>query len=209
MDERHHPGDVLSAYVDGALTEDQAAAVAAHLDRCPACAAERDEVADARRILRSLPLIEPPPGVLVPAPAVHLADAISAWLDRELDAVAAEGVAAHLDACPACAAERDEVAWARDRVRLLPPVEPPASLLTPDGLFSLGTAAGRRRAWGAVAVAAAAVVIGGMGLTTRADDTPTARPTFASFVADHSTASPSPDPVTGLAPVAVPVSFSP
>ena len=163
-------------------------------------------MAEARDILRSLPLLDVPAGVLVPAPAVHLGDAISAWLDGELDAVGAAGVAAHLEACPACAAERDEVAWARDLVRALPLVEPPTSLLGPGGVFASPVV--RRRAWGAVAVAAAAVIVGGLGLSTRADEPPTARPAFASFVADHSTASPV-EPLSDLAPVGVPVSFSP
>ncbi|HWO70133.1 MAG TPA: zf-HC2 domain-containing protein [Actinomycetota bacterium] len=51
-----HPGDeLLAAYVDGALTEPERSAVAAHLDACPACREEVGLAAQARGALRALP----------------------------------------------------------------------------------------------------------------------------------------------------------
>jgi anti-sigma factor RsiW len=55
-----HPGDLLSALLDDELAPEAAAAVEAHLDGCPACRAERDERAEARQLLRSLPPVAPP-----------------------------------------------------------------------------------------------------------------------------------------------------
>lgn len=56
-----HPRDRLSAYVDGVLSDRDAAAVAAHLAECPAC---RETVADLRalrKLLRAARSPEPPP----------------------------------------------------------------------------------------------------------------------------------------------------
>jgi anti-sigma factor RsiW len=61
-----HPGDLISAWLDGELAESDGVAVAAHLAVCPACSAEHEEVAAARALLRGLPLIDAPPGVLRP-----------------------------------------------------------------------------------------------------------------------------------------------
>lgn len=69
-----HPGDRLSALIDGALDRQSAAEVSDHVAACPRCADELDEVRAARRLVRSLPAAEPPPGfldsLLVVEPAV-------------------------------------------------------------------------------------------------------------------------------------------
>jgi hypothetical protein len=54
----------LEAYVDGDLGETRAAAVAAHLDGCADCAAERRLAEDVRGELRALPALDAPPAVL-------------------------------------------------------------------------------------------------------------------------------------------------
>lgn len=59
-----HPGDALSALLDGSLSASDAAAVRAHVDSCDACARELDDVRVARRLVRSLPAAEPPAGFL-------------------------------------------------------------------------------------------------------------------------------------------------
>jgi anti-sigma factor RsiW len=222
-----HPGDLLSAWLDDELTPAEASEVAAHLEGCPACAAERDEVEASRTALRALPRLDVPEGLLRPLPAVHVGDLISALLDHELEADLVPGIEAHLAACPACTAEHDEVAWARTALRRLPPVEPP------EGALRLGPAWPRppvavrpRRGGGAggfrppparrlgprqVVAASAAVAAAGfgvLGLVGRSAPADTSKPAVATFVADHSTSSPGPDAVSGLAPVAVPVSFS-
>ena len=207
-----HPGDLLSAWLDGELDPAQAAAIAAHLEGCPACAAERAEVDAARAAVRGLAPVEPPAGVLRPLPAVHLGDTLSARLDGEVDSDLVPGIDAHLAACPACTAERDEVAWARAALRGLPPVEPPGDVLhlspswPPPAVPAVRRLRPRQVVAAATAVAAAS--FGVLGLVGRPAPTDPSRPAVASFVAQHSTSSPGPDAVSGLAPVAVPVSFT-
>ena len=118
-----HPGDLISAWLDGELAPSEAATIAAHLEACPACAAERDEVDSARVAVRGLPLLMPPLGVLRPLPAMHVGDLISARLDGEVEADLLPGLDAHVAACPACTAEHEEVAWARAALRGLPSVD--------------------------------------------------------------------------------------
>lgn len=55
-----HPGDALSALVDGELSSAEAVAVRAHLAGCPECSAELDGVSEARAWVRGLPPVEPP-----------------------------------------------------------------------------------------------------------------------------------------------------
>lgn len=209
-----HPGDLLSAWLDGELPPADAAAVAAHVEVCPACAAERDEVDGARAALRGLPLLLPPPGVLRPLPALHVGDLISARLDGEVEADLLPGIDAHVAACPACTAEHEEVAWARSALRALPSIEPPDGVLRlapawpPPRLATPPSRRLRTRQLVAASAAVAAAGAGVLGLIGRSTPAPANQPSVASFVAQHSTSSPGPDPVSGLAPVAVPVSFS-
>jgi len=210
-----HPGDLLSAWLDGELAPNESAAIVAHLEVCPACAAERDEVDASRAILRSLPVLEVPPGVLQASPAVHVGNLISAWLDDEVDADLVPGLEAHFAACPACTAEHDEVAWARMVVRRLPSVEPPADVLRPAAAWPPPPAPLRRpgrrvqpRQVVAASMAVAAAGFGVLGLVSSAAPADSSRPAVASLVSQHSTSSPGPDAVTGLAPAAVPVSFT-
>jgi anti-sigma factor RsiW len=64
-----HPGPALSAWLDGEVDAAEAASLASHTAACPACALELEEVRAARSVLRGLPQVEPPPGVLRPAAA--------------------------------------------------------------------------------------------------------------------------------------------
>lgn len=73
-----HPGDLLSALLDGELTEAEAVAVRGHVEECTACADDLDNVREARRLVRELPAVEPPatflaalaaPDVVVPLDA--------------------------------------------------------------------------------------------------------------------------------------------
>ncbi len=211
-----HPGDLLSAWIDGEVTPIEAAGVVAHLADCIACAAERDRVDAARGALRALPTLDAPAGVLRAAPAVHVGDMISARLDDEMAVDLLPGVDAHLAACPACAAEHDEVAWARTALRALPPLDPPAEVLRPAGAWPAPPASRpvrharrpRTRQLVAATAAVAAASVGVLGLVGRPGPTDTTRPAVASFVAQHSTSSPGPDAVSGLAPAALPISFS-
>ncbi|MGI8758692.1 MAG: anti-sigma factor family protein [Acidimicrobiales bacterium] len=59
-----HPGDALSALLDGELDAAGANQLRAHLQRCPACTEELQVVRSVRRALRTLPGAEPPSGFL-------------------------------------------------------------------------------------------------------------------------------------------------
>lgn len=57
----NHADDLLSALLDGQLTAAEADEVRAHVAGCDACAGELEDVRQARRLLRELPAVEPPP----------------------------------------------------------------------------------------------------------------------------------------------------
>jgi anti-sigma factor RsiW len=58
-----HSRDLLSALLDGELAPGQAADVRAHVATCGDCRRELEFVADGRRLLRALPLVDPPFGL--------------------------------------------------------------------------------------------------------------------------------------------------
>jgi anti-sigma factor RsiW len=58
-----HPGDSLSALLDGELSPADEAAVQAHLVACPTCRHEMEAVRVARLWVRALPPVEPPFGL--------------------------------------------------------------------------------------------------------------------------------------------------
>lgn len=59
-----HPGDRLSAYLDGELSPEEGGRVREHLRGCQACREELAAVQEARGMLRSLPLLTPPPLII-------------------------------------------------------------------------------------------------------------------------------------------------
>lgn len=59
-----HPGDLLSAYVDSALTDREATEVAAHLAECAACREAVADVRAVRRLLAAVPHPQPEPELL-------------------------------------------------------------------------------------------------------------------------------------------------
>lgn len=143
----------------------------------------------------------------------HLGDTLSALLDGELAPAQAEGARAHLAACPDCAWELQAVSQARTLVRGLPAVDPPFGfyermLLDRDrpgaAPFGVSPALRRRAGLAALAAAAAAVTVLGVG-------SPAARPVsppVPRLVEAHATsASVGADLLSKLAPVGVPVSF--
>jgi anti-sigma factor RsiW len=68
-----HPGELLSAFLDSELDPTGRASIEAHVSECDACAHELDDLAVVRGRVRSLPVQEPPPGILEPlAPALPL-----------------------------------------------------------------------------------------------------------------------------------------
>jgi anti-sigma factor RsiW len=143
----------------------------------------------------------------------HLDDVLSAFLDDELAPAARREAEAHLAACGACRAELDDVAAARRAIRVLPVHSAPRPLVgadeaEPSWAAPTARAAGRsgrrRRAGWALAAAVAAVVA---FLLPR---DPEVAPSLPSLADHHAaTASVTGDPLSQLAPIAVPVRFGP
>jgi anti-sigma factor RsiW len=57
-----HPGDLLSALLDGELTPSEERGVRAHLEECAECRRELRLIGEARTLVRALPPVEPPFG---------------------------------------------------------------------------------------------------------------------------------------------------
>lgn len=58
-----HPGELLSAFLDGELSEQERTQLTEHLATCPACGNELTDLHSARAAVRSLPLLDLPPGL--------------------------------------------------------------------------------------------------------------------------------------------------
>lgn len=61
-----HPTERLADYVDGSLSEGERRGVEAHLDTCEQCRGEVQQAREVRRLLRELPEIDVPAGVVSP-----------------------------------------------------------------------------------------------------------------------------------------------
>ena len=132
-------------------------------------------------------------------PGGHLADLLSALVDGELtepERVAAER---HLEGCRECRAEYRLVARAHDLVAGLP------VLAVPPPVWATVTAAGRRRPRPVVWLSACAAAAG-IAVLAAAPPRHHVTPQVARLVDVHAVSSGN-DPVTQLAPAAVPTSF--
>lgn len=132
-----------------------------------------------------------------PPPGPHLGDRLSALVDAELDPAGEAVARSHLAACEACAGELAATARVRELVRGLPAVEPPS----PVDLPVTGRRAGVAGVAAGVAAAVALVLMAGVN-TDRPDNPPVAR-----LVEVHATSVVNADPLSQLAPAAVPVSM--
>jgi anti-sigma factor RsiW len=127
----------------------------------------------------------------------HLGDRLSALVDGELDAAAEAVARSHLAACEACTGELAATARVRDLVRGLPAVEPLSRL----DLVGAGRRGGVAGLVAAVAAAVALVLMAGVQ-ADRPDTPPVGR-----LVEVHATSVANADPVSQMAPAAVPVSM--
>ena len=132
-----------------------------------------------------------------PPPGPHLGDRLSALVDGELDPTEEAVARGHLAACEACAGELAATARVQALVRGLPAVEP----LSPLDLAGTGRKAGMAGVAAAVAAAGALVLMAGVD-ADRPDNPPVAR-----LVEAHATSGVNADPVSQIAPAAVPVSM--
>ncbi len=91
---------------------------------------------------------------------MHIGDQLSAYLDHQLDASARSSIDDHLAGCDTCRDELEAVSRVRIRLRALPLLEPPPSVLQPPAEVVPLRPARRRVLVGAAAVAALVVGIG-------------------------------------------------
>ncbi len=116
---------LLSCYLDGALEPAELDEVVVALETDPEAVAEFRRLREARRAVRLLPMLDPPPHLL---PGAHLGEELSAFLDGELTTAEMPVVTAHLDSCVDCRHELADLDRSRTAVRALPGLEPPAFL---------------------------------------------------------------------------------
>jgi anti-sigma factor RsiW len=125
----------------------------------------------------------------------HLGDLASAFLDEELEPSEAERARAHLAGCPRCTAELEATRRVRALMRQLPPVEPPFPLTLPA----------RRRRAGVVGVAAVAAAVASLLMANVQSEAPE-QPSVARLLETHATSLVNVEPLSQLAPAAVPLS---
>lgn len=128
----------------------------------------------------------------------HLGDALSALADGQLPAGEAEAARVHVAGCAPCAAELAAVEQMRALVRGLGPVEPRRPLVA--AVPQVGRTS---RLAGVAAVAAAAALLALSGVEHEAGRAPQ----VASLVQVHATSPVNADPMTQMAPAAIPVSL--
>jgi len=117
---------ILSAYLDGELRDGELEVVVGLLGVEPDAAVEFRMVRDAKRVLRALPELDPPEGLL---DAAHYGDRLSAYLDGELPTSEATVIVHHLTTCRVCREELYELDRSRVAVRALPGIEAPPFLV--------------------------------------------------------------------------------
>lgn len=59
-----HPAEMISAYLDGELNHAEISQLFTHMGSCGKCVAEMEGLQKVRTAIRSLPLVELPPGLL-------------------------------------------------------------------------------------------------------------------------------------------------
>lgn len=208
MAEMIHLEELLSAYLDGELNPDELAHVARHLDRCRECIAEFREIQEARAAVRMLPRLELPARFQPEHEAAG--EMLSAYLDGELSPGEDGMVVRHLEACPPCRDELQQLDAARTAVRSMPTLELPLDLRPSPAAHGRSVVAPdhrrhmeRRRvaAWAASVAAMIALVV---GVSTAQ---PPARPIDFTSIANQHSARDSVDSgfvgVPALAPVEV------
>ncbi|MDQ7819296.1 MAG: zf-HC2 domain-containing protein [Armatimonadota bacterium] len=111
-----HPSDLLSGYLDGALSPEDAAGVAAHLAECAECRGILDDLQAVRSLLHAVPHRAPPPSLL-PRTLARLdvrprsSRRLGRWLAAAAAAAAAGWLLLQVRVLPAPDADRSVSAW--------------------------------------------------------------------------------------------------
>jgi anti-sigma factor RsiW len=116
---------LFSSYLDGELTRSELTEVVDALESSLEAVAAFRELQASRRLLRTLPILNPPLDLL---PGGHLGEQLSAYLDGELITAEMPAVNDHLGTCMDCRRELGDLDRARTAIRALPGVEPPEFL---------------------------------------------------------------------------------
>lgn len=172
-------GELLSAYLDAELTNDELEAVVSHLDTCLDCIAEFHELREARTMLRTMPRLEVPDRAL---PDIHYKAELSAYLDGELPTAEQPVVFAHMAFCTECRNELYELDGARIAIRALPRLDPVLHQAT-DGDVGVVVPISRRRISWFVVGAAAAAFVAFVSFSTSSPQGPTVN--LDSFLVQH------------------------
>ena len=132
----------------------------------------------------------------------HLGDRLSSLLDGELSADEAVAARRHLQGCETCAEELAEIERTRQLLRGLEAPKPPESFV--PGLL-------RRYRRLTMLIAAASVIVGVAAALVFALIPPrqSVTPPINRFERIHATSTPSPDPITEMAPIGVSTGTSP
>ncbi|HEX6477114.1 MAG TPA: zf-HC2 domain-containing protein [Acidimicrobiales bacterium] len=140
------------------------------------------------------PAVEPAAG--------HLGDRLSSLLDGELPDDEMAVARRHLQGCETCSGELEAIERARQLLRGLDTPKPPDSFV--PGLL-------RRHRRLTLFVAAGAVIAGVTAalVFSMSPPRPSVTPPVNRFERIHATSTPSPDPISQMAPAGVPTSTSP
>jgi predicted anti-sigma-YlaC factor YlaD len=127
-----HLSDRLSGYLDGTLTSDEAAAVAAHLAECAECRGILDDLQAVRSLLRTVPHRAPPPSLL-PRTLARVGAASPPrrrpyWLVAAATAAVAGWLVLQVRVLPSPEADRSVTAWYLQQHAAFASVHPMADL---------------------------------------------------------------------------------
>lgn len=130
-----HPSELISAYLDGELSGEEARRLTAHLASCGRCAVEMEETQRVRAAIRSLPVLDLPVGLVPEADAevVPLHRHRGVWVGAAAAVVAAVIAIAALLAPPPGSSVTVEDLSSRFGARAsLDPVFGPAKVISLD-----------------------------------------------------------------------------
>lgn len=129
----NHPTTLISAFLDGELSGSEVATLERHLASCGRCVAELEDVQRVRSAIRSLPVLEVPPGLLwegEPAQVVPLRRHRVVWAGAAAVVAAVVTVAALNAPAPEGITMEDLTSRFGARVSLDPAF--PAKVVMPD-----------------------------------------------------------------------------
>jgi len=116
-----HPSEMISAYLDGELIEDETSELLIHLATCGRCSADLEEMQSVRAAVRSLPILELPAGLLPEADAavVPIHRNRGVWVGAAAAAVALIIAIASIVTPPPASISADDLSGGPERMKRL------------------------------------------------------------------------------------------